>query len=549
MKNQHQQHFSTYTAPQPSTHFPTAMIGTKHILPRPEDPMHASQIALAALKRSQQQQQQLIQQHSQKNGMQGFYSRPGSEASASSTSMSLSFSNSSMSNIDILRRDTSNSAIKPPQISPLDALSQSSLLDGGACVSGMTLPFTPQYTGCRYDVAKPPYSYASLIAQALLATPDRKLTLSQIYAWIMEKYPYYQSENSGWQNSIRHNLSLNSCCVKLAKADRDQMSRLGSIGGGKGAYWTINEAELGLLNNGTFKRRKLTGVDGIGKSRRKRRAAAAAAAAAAASVSAAPNMEYTHNKGPDFYTSGANTSANTGYIGQAAYMGGFYAGPGLNTMPASQMRGASMEQPRAVDFGPVAQSISDAWDGEDLDHSSNALEKSPSIPVADLCYGAFRPEDAPRTGAFFDPQSLMSGSVAGSVPTDSAAIYHQIFNSSNQRTVNQNSEACAYRRPADQLPCDPIMQFINEGQGSLGAMLSPERLHSSPSLRQSLPPSGASAVFGKHHGLYPMSPSCNGTIYNILGGHPPSLGAVPWEMQRSAAEIQTDMTDPLEYPS
>lgn len=124
-------------------------------------------------------------------------------------------------------------------------------------------PFVhPQYTGCRYDVAKPPYSYASLIAQALLASPDHRLTLNQIYAWIMERYPYYQSENSGWQNSIRHNLSLNSCFVRVAKDDKTF---------GKGSNWTLNEEELSLLKDGTFKRRKLGPSSGsIGKPRRKK---------------------------------------------------------------------------------------------------------------------------------------------------------------------------------------------------------------------------------------------------------------------------------------
>lgn len=122
------------------------------------------------------------------------------------------------------------------------------------------LPFQqPQYTGCRYDVAKPPYSYASLIAQSLLATPNKRLTLNQIYAWIMDKYPYYRSENHGWQNSIRHNLSLNSCFVKLAKSDKDS---------GKGSYWTLNEQELAAFKDGEFKRRKLNGT---GRNRKKRR--------------------------------------------------------------------------------------------------------------------------------------------------------------------------------------------------------------------------------------------------------------------------------------
>lgn len=46
---------------------------------------------------------------------------------------------------------------------------------------------------------KPPYSYATLIAHAILSSPDAKLTLSDIYRWISEKYPYYALGSHGWQ--------------------------------------------------------------------------------------------------------------------------------------------------------------------------------------------------------------------------------------------------------------------------------------------------------------------------------------------------------------
>lgn len=88
----------------------------------------------------------------------------------------------------------------------------------------------PQYTGSRYDVQKPPYSYASLITQAILDSPDRRLTLNMIYAWIMDKYPYYRSRNCGWQNSIRHNLSLNTCFEKISPKPGEKC---------KGSWWTL----------------------------------------------------------------------------------------------------------------------------------------------------------------------------------------------------------------------------------------------------------------------------------------------------------------------
>lgn len=46
---------------------------------------------------------------------------------------------------------------------------------------------------------KPPYSYATLIAHAILTSKDGRLTLSDIYKWISETYPYYKLGQKGWQ--------------------------------------------------------------------------------------------------------------------------------------------------------------------------------------------------------------------------------------------------------------------------------------------------------------------------------------------------------------
>ncbi|KAG1049900.1 hypothetical protein G6F46_003470 [Rhizopus delemar] len=80
---------------------------------------------------------------------------------------------------------------------------------------------------------KPPYSYATLIAHAILCSKDGRLTLSDIYKWISEAYPFYQRSNKGWQNSIRHNLSLNK--QWFTKLDR----RPTQAHPGKGGYWTL----------------------------------------------------------------------------------------------------------------------------------------------------------------------------------------------------------------------------------------------------------------------------------------------------------------------
>ena len=47
--------------------------------------------------------------------------------------------------------------------------------------------------------SKPPYSYANLITFAINSSPKRKMTLSEIYQWICEKFPYYKEAGTGWK--------------------------------------------------------------------------------------------------------------------------------------------------------------------------------------------------------------------------------------------------------------------------------------------------------------------------------------------------------------
>ncbi|KAJ2717333.1 hypothetical protein H4R19_000085 [Coemansia spiralis] len=87
----------------------------------------------------------------------------------------------------------------------------------------------------RDTSGKPTYPYATLITYAILQHPRKQMTLSEIYDWLMDHYPYFKTAGPGWKNSIRHNLSLNKMFVRIPRPINEP---------GKGAYWSVDLVEL-----------------------------------------------------------------------------------------------------------------------------------------------------------------------------------------------------------------------------------------------------------------------------------------------------------------
>ncbi|XP_064633900.1 forkhead box protein P1-B-like isoform X3 [Lineus longissimus] len=89
---------------------------------------------------------------------------------------------------------------------------------------------------------RPPFTYASLIRQAIIESPNRQLTLNEIYQWFTTTFAYFRRNEATWKNAVRHNLSLHKCFMRVENV--------------KGAVWTVDEVEF-------YKRRpqKMSGYD------------------------------------------------------------------------------------------------------------------------------------------------------------------------------------------------------------------------------------------------------------------------------------------------
>ncbi|KAK6023078.1 fork head domain protein [Ostertagia ostertagi] len=92
---------------------------------------------------------------------------------------------------------------------------------------------------------KPGWSYSNLIALALKNSDTGQLTVSEIYAFMLEHFPYFRTAPNGWKNSVRHNLSLNKCFCKV-DVDEDAQSVHQTR---KSCLWMINPERVNKVEH------------------------------------------------------------------------------------------------------------------------------------------------------------------------------------------------------------------------------------------------------------------------------------------------------------
>ncbi|XP_059588561.1 forkhead box protein P3 isoform X1 [Alligator mississippiensis] len=92
----------------------------------------------------------------------------------------------------------------------------------------------------RVSTARPPFTYAALIRWAIMESPERQLTLNEIYHWFSRSFGYFRHNTATWKNAVRHNLSLHKCFVRVENV--------------KGAVWTVDEGEFQRRRSQRFPR-------------------------------------------------------------------------------------------------------------------------------------------------------------------------------------------------------------------------------------------------------------------------------------------------------
>ena len=147
----------------------------------------------------------------------------------------------------LVRDETSQSKMKPPELIEIFQHEDPSFPEHYDLFS--LLEDEPGFFDLPLSSEKPPYSYSALAAIAIMSTPHKMATLSEIYSFISTTFPFYEKSKRAWKNAIRNTLCTSECFKEAPFAPPEDKS-------GKGIYWILDPFSKTSFLKGSFQTQK-----------------------------------------------------------------------------------------------------------------------------------------------------------------------------------------------------------------------------------------------------------------------------------------------------
>ncbi|MCO5585085.1 hypothetical protein L7F22_039017 [Adiantum nelumboides] len=353
---------------------------------------------------------------------------------------------------------------------------------------------------------RPPFSYSSLIAQAIASAPEGRMTLREIYTWISNAYPDLYSmegsEGSGWQNTVRHNLSLNKAFIKVARTAQDiydscssGLPNLSQQARGKGGWWmldpNVNPATIGAT--GKEEEEFLGGPDTIRTQRRRRTNSFAASVASEDGMGSSGDLLSPMGAYPQVQLH-SHSQGMSGAPSVLQMRGRAYT---TTTMPNEEMEGGNapsvLARPRSAD--------------RPISHEGPHGQSNSFAPIASGVVGHIGDHDVAR---HLIGRTRPRGYTTNSADVNLKGGYPMHINTQHNVPVHQNVSVpnSPYGHGPQQLPRSPAMQGNQQLLPPPPGPHSNSRMGASPSM----------------HAVRSLGPAPNSTHYQQVEKQPMTPG-------------------------